>query len=342
MPVMTGLGRSAVLPPSDLKLASCLKAYSACCPAMTGFAGNRAVAVGAVTRGADLLHDLLGLGGVAFDGNLRRARRRRTQALASAAATRRTSMLAPRDFGRIAEKRHCIVRRLSACHVAAFRRHNNDLCRYFDNARFIASAHEPHELPPDFGARGRFRRPLERGQIERDQRAHRAAESSRSSARRPAARRPSTSSTAATTADSSTCPATATRRCRRRERAHWGMLISGVSAGARFAERAWCIIVDSRHPLTPLDQQLLGWYAPSGQPVLVLLTKADKLGQQEAGAALSARESGARAALPARLSRCFSPRYGRHRCRSRAGHPARLAEIKSPRLKGSKTGGKEP
>lgn len=37
------------------------------------------------------------------------------------------------------------------------------------------------------------------------------------------------------------------------------------------------LIMDSRHPLTPLDQQMLNWFAPSGRPVHVLLSKADKL-----------------------------------------------------------------
>ena len=37
------------------------------------------------------------------------------------------------------------------------------------------------------------------------------------------------------------------------------------------------LIMDARHPMTPLDRQLLDWFAPSGKPVHVLLTKADKL-----------------------------------------------------------------
>ncbi len=36
-------------------------------------------------------------------------------------------------------------------------------------------------------------------------------------------------------------------------------------------------IMDSRHPLTHLDRQLLDWFTPSGRPVHILLTKADKL-----------------------------------------------------------------
>lgn len=37
------------------------------------------------------------------------------------------------------------------------------------------------------------------------------------------------------------------------------------------------LIMDARHPLTPLDRQMLDWYAPSGRPIHVLLTKSDKL-----------------------------------------------------------------
>jgi GTP-binding protein len=37
------------------------------------------------------------------------------------------------------------------------------------------------------------------------------------------------------------------------------------------------LIMDSRHPLTLLDQQMLNWFAPSGRPVHVLLSKSDKL-----------------------------------------------------------------
>ncbi|GAA5179774.1 ribosome biogenesis GTP-binding protein YihA/YsxC [Niveibacterium umoris] len=36
-------------------------------------------------------------------------------------------------------------------------------------------------------------------------------------------------------------------------------------------------IMDSRHPLTHLDRQLLDWFTPSGRPVHILLTKSDKL-----------------------------------------------------------------
>ena len=45
------------------------------------------------------------------------------------------------------------------------------------------------------------------------------------------------------------------------------------------------LIMDSRHPLTELDRQMLGWFAPSGRPIHVLLTKSDKLSRNQAAAA---------------------------------------------------------
>lgn len=48
------------------------------------------------------------------------------------------------------------------------------------------------------------------------------------------------------------------------------------------------LIMDSRHPLTALDRQLIGWFAPSGKPIHVLLTKSDKLTRGPANATLLA------------------------------------------------------
>ncbi len=49
----------------------------------------------------------------------------------------------------------------------------------------------------------------------------------------------------------------------------------------RQALRALVVIMDARHPLTELDEQMLDWFGQTGKPVLVLLTKADKLNRQE-------------------------------------------------------------
>jgi GTP-binding protein len=46
------------------------------------------------------------------------------------------------------------------------------------------------------------------------------------------------------------------------------------------------IIMDARHPMTALDCQMLHWFAPSGRPVHVLLSKSDKLSRGQAAATL--------------------------------------------------------
>lgn len=46
------------------------------------------------------------------------------------------------------------------------------------------------------------------------------------------------------------------------------------------------LIMDSRHPLTPLDVQMIGWFVPTGRPIHILLTKSDKLSRNEANASL--------------------------------------------------------
>ena len=46
------------------------------------------------------------------------------------------------------------------------------------------------------------------------------------------------------------------------------------------------LIMDSRHPLTPLDRTMIDWFVPSGRPMHVLLTKSDKLSRGAATATL--------------------------------------------------------
>jgi GTP-binding protein len=41
------------------------------------------------------------------------------------------------------------------------------------------------------------------------------------------------------------------------------------------------VIMDARHPLTERDQGMLGWFAPTGKPIHILLTKSDKLSRQQ-------------------------------------------------------------
>lgn len=69
-------------------------------------------------------------------------------------------------------------------------------------------------------------------------------------------------------------------------RGAWDAL-AGRYLGQRAALRGVVLTVDSRRLVTELDRKLLGWLAP-GVPVLVLLTKSDKLGYAERMAAYRA------------------------------------------------------
>ncbi|PTD96112.1 ribosome biogenesis GTP-binding protein YihA/YsxC [Pseudothauera lacus] len=48
------------------------------------------------------------------------------------------------------------------------------------------------------------------------------------------------------------------------------------------------LIMDSRHPLTELDRNMLAWFVPTGKPIHVMLTKSDKLSRNEANKTLFA------------------------------------------------------
>ncbi len=64
-------------------------------------------------------------------------------------------------------------------------------------------------------------------------------------------------------------------------RHHWEALLSRYLQ-TRKALCGLVLIMDARHPLTALDEQMLAWFAPTGKPVHILLTKSDKLSRQQA------------------------------------------------------------
>ena len=83
----------------------------------------------------------------------------------------------------------------------------------------------------------------------------------------------------------------------------WGQLVGGYLQ-ARDSLRLLVLMMDVRHPLTPLDQQMLDWAQASDRPCHVLLTKCDKLSRGAGaatlllvGKALQARGSGFSAQL---------------------------------------------
>jgi GTP-binding protein len=77
------------------------------------------------------------------------------------------------------------------------------------------------------------------------------------------------------------------------QRKHWDRVLSEYLQH-RPTLVGMVLIMDARHPLTELDWQMLEWFAPTGKPVHLLLTKSDKLGKAEQNKTLAtvAREIG--------------------------------------------------
>ncbi|MES2563712.1 MAG: ribosome biogenesis GTP-binding protein YihA/YsxC [Pseudomonadota bacterium] len=174
----------------------------------------------------------------------------------------------------------------------------------FAGTHFIASAHDPRELPPDVGREIAF--------------AGRSNAGKSSAINALTARRKlafvSKTPGRTQTINFFECggnrrlvdlPGYGYAKVPIKERAHWGMLISSYLE-QRDSLKGLVLIVDSRHPLTPLDQQLLGWYVPLGQPVLVLLTKADKLTRQDAAASLKHSQALLEDKFPMATAQLFS------------------------------------
>jgi GTP-binding protein len=163
----------------------------------------------------------------------------------------------------------------------------------FQETRFVASAHELRELPPDVGREVAFAGRSNAG---------------KSSALNALVQRKRLAFVSKTPGRTQTInffdcggerrlvdlPGYGYAAVSKKERAHWGELVAQYLQN-RKSLRGLVLIADSRHPITPLDKQLLGWHVPSGQPLLVLLTKSDKLTRSEGAKALAR----ANAELPA-------------------------------------------
>jgi GTP-binding protein len=94
-------------------------------------------------------------------------------------------------------------------------------------------------------------------------------------------------------------------------RAKWGALVEAYLR-SRGALAGVVVVMDARHPLTPLDEQLLGWVEAAVR--LVVLSKADKLSKIEQREALGVVHR----RFPGLEARLFSSvtRQGVDECRS--------------------------
>jgi GTP-binding protein len=124
-------------------------------------------------------------------------------------------------------------------------------------------------------------------------------------------------------------------------RAQWaGLLERYLTSRANLV--GLVLIMDARHPLTPLDRQMLDWFAPRGKPIHVLLTKSDKLTRGPAARTLAQVREQLAAWGPALSVQLFSSLHktGVEEVENRlgdwflaAGCPAEPVRVEPPRPK---------
>src|SRR5205809_6227494 len=88
-------------------------------------------------------------------------------------------------------------------------------------------------------------------------------------------------------------------------RAPWERLLGGYLQ-TRAPLCGLAVVMDVRQALTELDQRMLGWFQPTGKPVHVLLTKADKLSREAAQKILRRVEAEVAALAPNTSVQLFS------------------------------------
>jgi len=88
-------------------------------------------------------------------------------------------------------------------------------------------------------------------------------------------------------------------------RDHWNRVLPRY-LGERQSLVGLVLIMDIRHPMTPLDVAMLEWFLPSQRPVHVLLSKADKISRREGNATLRAVESRLRAQFTQATAQLYS------------------------------------
>ena len=92
-------------------------------------------------------------------------------------------------------------------------------------------------------------------------------------------------------------------------RRHWETLVGGYIA-SRESLAAVVVVMDARHPMTPLDRQLIEWLRAAERPTHILLTKADKLSKQAAQRTLAKVRAEAQALWPGTTVQLFSSLKG--------------------------------
>ena len=88
-------------------------------------------------------------------------------------------------------------------------------------------------------------------------------------------------------------------------RRHWEHLV-GTYIATRSSLAVVVVVMDARHPLTPLDRRLLEWLRDAGRAAHILLTKSDKLSKQAAQVTLGKARKEIAALFPGFTVQLFS------------------------------------
>ena len=88
-------------------------------------------------------------------------------------------------------------------------------------------------------------------------------------------------------------------------RSHWSHLV-GAYVGERASLAGVVLLMDCRHPLTPIDREVLAWLRPAGRRLHVLLSKADKLSAQASQRVLAETRRHLALAYPGATAQLFS------------------------------------
>lgn len=174
----------------------------------------------------------------------------------------------------------------------------------YRQTRFLMSAPEPEQLPPDTGAEVAFAGRSNAGKSS----ALNTLTDQRQLAR--------ISKTPGRTQQINVFPVTDAQRlidlpgygyarAPAAVRAHWRQVLPRYLETRR-SLRGLMLIMDLRHPLTEQDRQMLAWCAAAALPVHILLSKADKLRRGPAGNALQKVRSTLESDFPGTSAQLFS------------------------------------
>ena len=295
MPIMTGLSRAGFLPPWALKSTSCLCRYSGNCPAILGLAGAVLLPSAAWHAAHTWFAMFCALA-----------------ASCAQACAANTATVAPHTNARIIPGVPEIVER-------------RDFIRLFPQAGFLAAAARPGDLPPPGPPELAF---AGRSNVGKSSAINALAGRKRLAftSKTPGRTQTINFYSLGETARLADLPGYGYAKVPHALRRQWQELI-GAYLKSRSSLVGVVVIMDARHPLTPLDAQLLDWLGEVRR--LVLLSKADKLSRAEQAATLKQVRAAARSDV-----RLFSSvtRQGVEECRDLLeSWLEQAAEIKSPR-----------